>query len=629
MADLAPAPAFPGFPALRANVTFVPLQFFTVVLPHSSRGCVRLVGYALRRLLGWVDARGEPTHGQARFTYRQLIEEAGVSRDALAEALAEALARRCLECVEPPQPDRAGQPAQSGVYRLCWDVTGAYTDRPEEFRGFYYPEAAVMPVTEQGTAVRRPKAARKNIPNLFFDQLLPRERLSVIRVVGALLFYSIQWGPGGERRVPVQLSITELSRLTRFSRPHVHEALREAQRRGYVVPVAPGCFDPQAGQQSEAATYALRWAAVGNETAFDAGAAGRSAAVPVAPVGERVADRSEKVNGIRIKTEHKTDQTTATTPATPPPAETPPAPRIPVVSDAAAADAAAELLVKTGFEPEFAQRLARKRGLEVIERQLQWLPLRSPQRSRLGLLRRAIEFDWPQPEAAPVAETAEQGLAREFASHYYAAYHGYAGPPTTEVLPRDAQTAGGFLARLLAVRPDRSQVPQWGRRFGEFMRQTHRDDARARPNLAPALLLYGDAFLKSVQPVVPRTGGALEAAREAHERRFTPDYRQYLAGVETRLQREAPALYAAFLEERRRTRHAMAGGLCLASAETLARFDSAAGRLDALAAFGERHRVRGLLTFWQWDAQWNPRRYGTPPPNAAGVSAAADHPAAS
>ena len=46
-------PEFPGFPDFRANVTFVPLQFFTVVLPHRSRGCVRLVGYMIRRLLGW------------------------------------------------------------------------------------------------------------------------------------------------------------------------------------------------------------------------------------------------------------------------------------------------------------------------------------------------------------------------------------------------------------------------------------------------------------------------------------------------------------------------------------------------------------------------------------------------
>jgi hypothetical protein len=72
--EATPNPTFPGFPDFRANVTFVPLQFFTVVLPGSSRGMVRIVGYALRRLLGWVDQHGNPTREQLRFTYRELIE---------------------------------------------------------------------------------------------------------------------------------------------------------------------------------------------------------------------------------------------------------------------------------------------------------------------------------------------------------------------------------------------------------------------------------------------------------------------------------------------------------------------------------------------------------------------------
>ena len=113
---------------------------------------------------------------------------------------------------------------------------------------------------EGGRMVRRPKAARKNIPNAFFDYLLPRERLSVIRVVGALLFYSIQWGPGGERKVPVSRSITDLSRLTQLSRQHVHAAVMEARQRGYIEQVDGGCFDPAAGQESRAATYGIRWA---------------------------------------------------------------------------------------------------------------------------------------------------------------------------------------------------------------------------------------------------------------------------------------------------------------------------------------------------------------------------------
>ena len=189
---------------------------------------------------------------------------------------------------------------------MCWDREGGYTDSPEEFRGFYYPEAALLPVREGGGVVRRPKAARKNIPNDFFDYLLPRERLSVIRVVGALLFYSIEWGPGGERKVPVSLSITELSRLARLSRQHVHEAVQEARARGYIVQLDSGCFDPAAGQANRAATYAIRW--VGEARAVEsvtaptgavvwAGADDRSEKVYGEPVGKGERDRSEKVNG--------------------------------------------------------------------------------------------------------------------------------------------------------------------------------------------------------------------------------------------------------------------------------------------------------------------------------------------
>ena len=302
------APSFPGFPDFRANVTFTPLQFFTLVLPHRSRGCVRVVGYALRKVLGWVDAHGNPTHEQLRFTYGELSAQTGISRETVTAALREALDHHCLRRVQSPRKDAKGRPGQSGIYEVCWDPEGGYTDSPEEFRGFYYPEAALLPVREHDGVVRRPKAARKNIPNAFFDYLLPRERLSVIRVVGALLFYSIEWGPGGERKVPVSLSITDLSRLTRMSRQHVHQAVQEARVRGYIVPLDGGCFDPAAGQASRTATYAIRW--VGEVRTVEsvtaptgalvwAGADDRSEKVDAEPVGKGVRDRSEKVNGER------------------------------------------------------------------------------------------------------------------------------------------------------------------------------------------------------------------------------------------------------------------------------------------------------------------------------------------
>ena len=161
--EVQPTPPFPGFPDLRANVTFVPIQFFTLVVPNSSRGTVRIVGYALRKILGWVDEHGNPTQEQLRFTYRELMEKAGVSRESIADALRESVSRHFLRCVQTPRPDRSGQSAQSGIYELCWDEEGRYTDRLADFQGFYYPEAAVMEEQDGTRAVARPKAAARSV----------------------------------------------------------------------------------------------------------------------------------------------------------------------------------------------------------------------------------------------------------------------------------------------------------------------------------------------------------------------------------------------------------------------------------------------------------------------------------
>lgn len=582
-----PTATFPGFPDFRANVTFVPIQFFTVVVPHHSRGCVRIVGHALRRLLGWVDEHGNPTQEQVRFTYRELIERAGVSRDAIGEALREAVEGGFLRCVQEPQPDRSGQPAQSGVYEIHWDSEGRYTDNPDEFRGFYYPEAAVVPVTEAGRITHRPKAARKNIPNAFFDVLLPAERLSVVRVVGAMLFYSIQWGPGGERKVPVQLSITELSRLTRLSRQHVHEAVTEARERGYIERVDAGSFDPH---HSRAATYAIRWiraAPKGRILLREQPV--RSGEPP--PVGKGAQDRSEKVNGEesekvnteRIKTDLKTQETTA--------------PDSTAVSPPAAAVSAIDLLLKAGFDLTTARRLARRRPLEVIQRQIGWLPLRHSTRNRLGLLRRAIEGDWCKPDGAPEAE--DLRLGRIFARHYYAAYHANPGEPAAEPLAKDSEMAARFVERLLALDRDPGKVPDWGRQFGGRMRDKHRNDARARPHLSAALVLYGDEFLRLLrQEASGRERALLGRSRAEREVARMPAYLDFLRAEEVRIQRSDPAGYARFTEERRQTRQRMTGGLFLASADTLARFDSETSRLLAFAeAFADR-----VPDFWRWEA---------------------------
>ena len=607
------SPAFPGFPDFRANVTFTPLQFFTVVIPHCSRGTVRIVGYALRKVLGWVDEHGNPTREQLRFTYRELIEKAGVSRESIGGALQEAIARRFLFCRQAPQPDAPGQSAHSGLYELCWDTEGRYTDDPAAFRGFYFPEAAVIEEQEGPRTIRRPKTARKNIPNAFFDYLLPQERLSVIRVVGALLFYSIQWGPGGERRVAVTRSITELSRLTKHARRHVHEAVTEARQRGYIEQVDAGCFDPAAGQSSRAATYGIHWApslpaGMGLRPAAsgdseppvrkgergETGLAGPGDEAPVGK-GERNqsemgnGERSEMVNGIRIKTELKTEQTAAA-PATAP--------------GTAAAVSGLELLKQTGFDESTARQLAAKRSLETIQRQIEWLPLRHTTRNRLGLLRRAIEEDWLKPEGAVEESGLQSG--RVFARHYYAAYHGNMGEPATEPFSKDVATAAKFVERLPAQHRADSSASEWGRQFGTFMRGKHRDNSRAKPTLSFALVLRGDEFLRIAQAAASaQERKALEKAHEARHETLWPDYLAYLRRAERNAQEAVPELYAAFVEQRGRTRRAMTGGLFRASAETLAKFDREESRVLAFAEFFRNHAQNHVLDFDQWDNQRN------------------------
>ena len=589
------SPAFPGFPDFRANVTFVPIQFFTVVLPHQARGVVRVVGYALRKVLGWVDEHGNPTREQLQFTYRELIEQAGVSRGAIGETLTEAIAANLLRCSQTPSPHLAGQAAQSGVYELCWDAAGRYTDDPAEFRGFYFPEAALLPVDEGGTLVHRPKAARKNIPNAFFDVLLPYEPLSVIRVVGALLFYSIQWGPGGERKLPVSRSITELSRLTRLSRQHVHEAVMEARQRGYIEQVDAGCFDPAAGQDSEAATYGIRWTTAAAALPDGEERFKKVNGVSVQNGGREQSnkvngERFRKVNGIRIKTELKKEQTTAVLATTA------------ANTAKAAAESPLELLKQTGFDDTTARQLAVKHPTEIIQRQVEWLPLRNITRNRLGLLRRAIEQDWPKPEG--VGEDSGRQSGRDFACQYYAAYHGYTGQAATEPFPKDVQAAALLVKRLLALENNESLVPEWGRQFGAFMRQKHRSEANARPNLSFALVLHGDEFLRRFETY--HSACSEKAAQKVHAARheaLRSEYLAYLRLAERNAQQTAPELYAGFLAERARTRHAMTGGLFHATAETLARFDNDESRLAAFAEFFCHHPQMPVLDLEQWAKQ--------------------------
>jgi hypothetical protein len=81
-----------------------------------------------------------------------------------------------------------------------------------------------------------------------------------------------------------------------------------------------------------------------------------------------------------------------------------------------------QLLTTTGFTPDVADILSRSYPEERIRRQCQWLPRRNAQRNRLGLLRRAIEEDWPEPQGAPTLPKSIAAALRAHGDEFYQSF---------------------------------------------------------------------------------------------------------------------------------------------------------------------------------------------------------------
>ena len=82
--------------------------------------------------------------------------------------------RRFVRCVREPATKRSGRAAVSALYELNWDESGEYVKDPAKFRGFFAGDGN-----------------RTYIPNQFFDHVVPTESLAVVKVVGAVIRFSI------------------------------------------------------------------------------------------------------------------------------------------------------------------------------------------------------------------------------------------------------------------------------------------------------------------------------------------------------------------------------------------------------------------------------------------------------
>ncbi|MES2595769.1 MAG: hypothetical protein V4662_10560 [Verrucomicrobiota bacterium] len=551
---------FRGFKAPTSNTTFAPNQFFDVVIPNFSRGVVRIVAYLIRKTLGWCDADGNPQETQIEVTYSELERKAGVSRDMIREALDAALSSHLIQCVTVGRPKLAHDSGQSACYQLCWSPL-PYTTRPEEFRGFFEGEGN-----------------RTDIPNEFFDVIIPREPLSVIKVVGSVIRHSIGFQTKhGRRRQQVALSYRHIENYARFgSSADLAKAIHVALKKNYIVRLETGVFSHEASERRRS-VYAIRWFDNLISQKNEAGPERSEKQTSISQISEAV-DQSEKRSSIKTKPVNETGNSLA------------------------AADYDLQgRLVAIGFSIKTATKLMREHRRQDIEDQIGWLPLRSPARSPAGLLLRAIEQKWPAPIKLRAPEVSGTD-GWDFARCFYAAYGGNHGEPANEPSPREAQTADVFVQRLSKARPGENTPGEWGRFLGNLAREQR----NPFPSLTLAIRQLGDAYLAQMEKQrLHEQLSSITQRREQHEQNHRDRWLHWLAEREASMRLTNTGEYARFTAKRESDRMELMADPKPWSRRVLENFDTDSARLNAFRAFS------GLPDFWRWDADFNNQSFKT------------------
>jgi hypothetical protein len=286
--------------------------------------------------------------------------------------LDEAMQNRFIECLRKGRASSAGDFGESALFALKWDSTSAYTRSLADFRGFYEGEGH-----------------RTDIPNEFFDRLVPNENLSVIKVVGSVIRYSIGFqAKHGRRRQQATLAYSQILKTAGLSsRRTLAAAIREAVARNYIVRLDPGCVSAFV-EKRRSATYAVRWS-----DGFHADAAAETSPKRI-PAGLWINQSEKDTSGRPDQSEKDTSTSQERIPADQSEKESNETKFLNEKQKQAVF-----LLREQGFNKAWAEKLARLHAPELIEKQVGWVDSRHPTKSRTGLLKRAIEGDWPKPDA--------------------------------------------------------------------------------------------------------------------------------------------------------------------------------------------------------------------------------------
>lgn len=529
-----PVRSFHGYSPPTSNTTYTPNQFFDVVLPYSSRGVVRLVAYMIRKTLGWSDHDGNPQEPTISFTYKELAEQANLSRQGIRETLNDAIAARFIRCLVEPKPKTRGQDAVSGHYELCWDDSNQYISEPQLFQGFYSGNGNLT-----------------YIPNDFFDFTVQEETLAVVKVVGAIIRHTIGFQTRyGLRRQRIEMSFTGLQRITRIaSRTELSKAVKRALEHNHIIRIKEGYFDADAAKKSKAAIYGVKWR--DSEPAIGLKIAPEQCSVSAQkPYREPDNYQPKNHTDIRLKTIPRTDQkphrerpqnhTDIEITSLNKTSKQQQQNLFPAVAEDFFMDSLNVSIEKTpvsqtpedhlitnpttlvdklcleGFETKTAQSIVNKFSPETIRNQCQWLPLRTPSINKLGMLRRAIEENWPKPQTLEEATPLPFAI---FVAHFYASWAGNNGEPVAEATQEESRFAERFVQRLTGKdNLSDNQLINLGRKFGEFVRLAERTRKPLPRSFKLALKDYGDAFSQKYNQIDNLETAAAAKRQQARKR---------------------------------------------------------------------------------------------------------------
>lgn len=598
---------FRGFKLPTSSTTYTPNQLFDVVLPNASRGCLRLVAYLIRKTLGWSDEHGNPVNEHTHVSYRELIEDAGVSRGAIKEAIDEAIEKRYIECLRFGQPHKAGEEGYSALYSLHWDFRGEYITSPQEFDGFY---------SAQGNLT--------HIPNDFFDFTIPNEPLAIVRVVGVIIRHTIGFQTRyGFRRQQVEMSFSEIMRRTGIaSSSTVSAALKAAIERNYIRKVSEGIFDPSAGTMSKATTFAVCWdenpeiePKIGNGSKIEAGDQFKNRSGDLGTV-----QKSKRENGSKIEAANGPFSEAATVQKSKREAfknrsdiETTDLNNLPkqqqtnvVVAGGKSLSLLTGKLIRAGIDPAKAAELVEHFPSDRIEQQLDALDLRKVKSSKTGYLIRAIELNIPLPGVSASSESA----SRTFAAHFYAELGGNPGEPLSVVASADEDAATSLLSRFSET--VRQKPGSLGREFARYVIRQSADSKFPARTLSLALRDFGNEFVIHLPERMEREERKrVEALRVLHEKQFHDSYRAYLRSLALGLEASGGEDWSkceAWIEHKVNRRKHMSETMHKRTQEQLR---TAEGRADFILDYLTETKPEALPTFWAWDATINEKPFST------------------